>query len=182
MRTAFVTVSLSLYLTKIASDTFVFIFSDRRAELLSLSNNKFSGSIREGFKDSVLDTLDLGQNLLTGTIPATLFDVPTIRLVYFSNNKLIGGLPANYGFAEKLRDLYVDGNMLQGPIPVIAPGQLPNLSEFLVQGNELTGTMPESVCLLLTESVLEDLWADCELVTGVAEVECSCCTQCTFEG
>ena len=130
-----------------------------------------------------LDTLDLGQNRFSGTVPATIFSVPSLRLLYLSNNKFTGNIPANFGNAARLRDLYLNDNELEGQIPPILPGQLQNLTEFLLQRNTLTGTMPESICELVEDGsgVLEDLWSDCQLTNGVAEVSCSCCTQCVFE-
>jgi hypothetical protein len=138
----------------------------------------------DSFRDlKNLDTLDLGQNSFNGTIPATVFAAPNVRLVYLSNNKFAGSIPANYGNASKLRDFYLNGNLLEGQIPPILPGQLQNLSEFLLQSNSLTGTMPESVCMLIGtgSGMLEDLWSDCQLINGSIEVTCSCCTQCIFE-
>jgi Leucine-rich repeat (LRR) protein len=153
-------------------------------ELLSLSNNNFTGTLVDSFQDfDILDTLDLGQNSLVGTLPATMFTASSLRLVYLSNNKFTGNIPANYGNSSKLRDLYLNDNKLEGQIPPIISGQLPNLTEFLLQNNQLTGTMPDSVCRLITDDSsgeLEDLWSDCELINGVAKVSCSCCTQCTF--
>lgn len=124
----------------------------------------------------------MAQNSFTNTIPETLFTIPTLRLVYLSNNNFTGPIPNSYGSAGSLRDLYLNDNQLEGPIPSILNGQLPNLNEFLLQSNSLTGTMPDSICALIDGAgVLEDLWADCRLVNGVAEVECTCCTQCIFE-
>ena len=150
-------------------------------ELLSVSNNNFTGTLVDSFGafDS-LDTLDMGQNSFSGTVPATIFSVPSLRLLYLSNNKFSGSIPANLGNAEKLRDLYLNDNELEGQIPPILGGQIQNLTEFLLQRNAITGTMPESICTL-TSGMLEDLWSDCQLIDGAAEVSCSCCTQCIFE-
>jgi Leucine-rich repeat (LRR) protein len=130
-----------------------------------------------------LDTLDLGQNSFSGTVPATIFSVPALRLLYLQSNKFTGNIPANFGNAMKLRDLYLNNNQLEGQIPPILAGQLQNLTEFLLQSNALTGTMPESICTLFNDGsgILDDLWSDCQLISGTAEVSCSCCTQCVFE-
>ena len=126
-----------------------------------------------------LDFIDLGQNDFTGVIPASLFNIPTIRLVYLSNNRFDETIPSTLGNANSLRDLYLGGNQLEGQIPGIAPGQLANLNEFLVHENNLTGEMPASICALVSPAGnLEDLWADCAVVDGRVEVQCSCCTQC----
>ena len=153
-------------------------------ELFSVSSNNFTGTLVDAFGGfDMLDTLDLGQNKFSGTVPATIFSVPSLRLLYLSSNKLTGNIPANFGNASKLRDLYLNDNQLEGQIPPILAGQLQNLTELLVQSNALTGTMPVSVCTLTEDGsgVLEDLWSDCQLVDGAAEVSCSCCTQCVFE-
>jgi hypothetical protein len=101
--------------------------------------------------------------------------------VYLNDNNLRGRIPDNYGNADNLRDFYVNGNELQGEIPSIQPGQLASLNEFLLQDNDLTGIMPSSICALRTPAgMLEDLWADCEVIDGQAEVLCECCTQCVF--
>ena len=149
-------------------------------EIVDLSYNDFSGSVRDAFgMFEKLDFLDLGHNSFTGVIPSSLFEIPTIRLVYLTNNRFESTIPANFGEAMNLRDLYLGSNSLQGTIPGISTGQLPNLNEFLLQNNDLTGEMPASICALRTPlGNLEDLWADCAPVNGRAEVECACCTQC----
>jgi hypothetical protein len=110
---------------------------------------------------------------LTGSIPPSLFEAPVIRIVYLSNNQLDGRIPDTWGQASLLRDLYLDSNQLSGTIPGIQQGQLPNMDELLLQDNDLTGSMPASICAnLQLDEGLQDLWVDCE------QVVCSCCTQC----
>lgn len=154
-------------------------------ELLSISNNNFTGTLVDSFGSfDILDTLDMGQNSFSGTVPATIFSASSLRLLYLSKNRFTGNIPANFGSALKLRDLYLNDNQLVGQIPPILPGQLQNLTEFLLQSNSLTGTMPESICVLTEDGasgVLEDLWSDCQIIDGAAEVSCTCCTQCIFE-
>jgi hypothetical protein len=151
------------------------------AENLDVSHNQFTGTVRDAFgMFKRLDFLDLGQNAFTGSIPSSLFDIPTIRLVYLSDNRFDEFIPSNLGDAENIRDLYLGGNRLEGQVPSILPGQLPNLNEFLVFDNNLTGEMPASICALRTPAGnLEDLWADCASdMGGDPQITCSCCTQC----
>jgi hypothetical protein len=121
----------------------------------------------------------LAVNNFDGLLPPSLFDVPTLRIVYLFDNSFQGTLPTNYANPPALRDLWLHNNELNGPIPVIGAGQLLQLSEFLLQGNELTGPMPASVCSLRTNGVLDDLFADCNPPEG-PEVICSrtCCNMC----
>jgi hypothetical protein len=44
-----------------------------------------------------LDFADFAENQFTGNIPASLFNIPTIRIVYLANNNLEGPIPMNYG-------------------------------------------------------------------------------------
>ena len=99
-----------------------------------------------------------------------------------SNCTLSGRIPIQYADPPLLRDLYLDGNELVGTVPRIVAGQLERLNEFLLQGNRIEGTMPDSVCNLRTNFILDDLWTDCGGETP--EIECDfpgCCNRC-FEG
>jgi len=149
-------------------------------ENILVSNNQFSGPIRDSFTSlQNLDFADFRNNAFTGMLPGSLFDLPNIRIVYFSNNELEGEIPSNFGNAVSLRDLYLDNNRLTGRVPAIGVGELAQLTEFLLQENQLSGAMPASICSLRTPGgLLEDLWADCRGGPGTREIFCSCCTQC----
>lgn len=126
-----------------------------------------------------LDFFDVSNNNLSGSIPKTLFSIPTLRLAYMSNCSLTGTIPSGYADPPDLRDLYLDSNELSGTIPAIAAGQLEKLNEFVLQENKFTGTMPESICSLRTEFILDDLFTDCG--GSSPEIECDfpdCCNRC----
>jgi len=116
---------------------------------MALSDNNFWGQLTDTFGIlGNLETIDVSSNLIDGAIPGSIFDAPSIRLVYLSENDLSGPLPTNYGSAVELRDLYLDGNKLTGEIPPIEDGQLQNLNEFLVsvflfkQSDSILGLFP----------------------------------------
>lgn len=142
-----------------------------------------TGTIRDGFDQfETLDFADFKNNQFTGSLPASIFNIPTIRILYFNNNNLDGQIPLNYGSSPVLRDLFLSGNSFTGTLPEIEPGQLVTLTEFLLNDNQLTGTMPPSVCQLRVEGVgsLDDLWSDCD-PTADPRLECDlpeCCTLC----
>jgi hypothetical protein len=120
--------------------------------------------------------------MVTGSIPRSIFSIPTIRLIYMSNCTLSGRIPFEFSDPPILRDLYLDGNLLTGEVPSIGPGQLEQLNEFLLQKNRLDGSMPQSVCDLRVDFILDDLWTDCGGETP--EIDCDfpdCCNRC-FEG
>ena len=151
--------------------------------MLRVNDNSFTGTIRDGFNQwGSLDFADFRNNEFTGSLPATIFDIPTVRILYFSNNNLDGTIPSNYGASPVLRDLFLSGNQLVGTVPEVQVGQLTELTEFLLENNQLTGTMAESICNLRVEGqgMLDDLWADCS-PSADPRVECDapeCCTAC----
>ena len=153
-------------------------------ETISLRLNFFSGAIPDVFAAMPrLNFFDLSDNELSGNIPSTIFLSPDLEIVYLANNTLSGPIPPSYSTPPNLKDLYLDGNQLTGTIPGLAqPGQLTHLQEFLLQLNNLGGSMPASVCQL-TEfgqgGRLIRLFADC----GGADpkVGCdfpTCCDRC----
>jgi hypothetical protein len=99
-----------------------------------------------------------------------------------SNCTLSGRIPFEFSNPPILRDLYLDGNLLTGTVPSIGPGKLEELNEFLLQKNSIVGTMPQSICDLRQDFILDDLWTDCGGETP--EIDCDfpdCCNRC-FEG
>ena len=147
---------------------------------LQLNDNFWTGAIPDVFENYLkLDFFDISNTMLTGTIPKTIFSIPTIRLVYMSKCNLDGTIPPQFADSPVLRDLYLDGNQLTGTIPPIKSGQLERLNEFLLQDNMIGGSMPDSICSLRAEFILDDLWTDCGGVSP--EIECDfpeCCNRC----
>ncbi|GKZ00842.1 hypothetical protein MPSEU_001035900 [Mayamaea pseudoterrestris] len=113
------------------------------------------------------------ENLLTGTIPTELGALTVVGEFNIGGNGLSGEIPTEMG---TLRDCYfmdLSSNLLSGTIP----SQFSNLGgnapiEIFVQFNDLTGSVPLSVCQALTPFVEGmQLQIDCQ------DVECACnCT------
>jgi hypothetical protein len=112
-------------------------------------------------------------------LPASIFDVPIIKALYFNGNDLTGTIPPNYASAPELYDLFLNDNALTGSIPAIVQGQLSNLTELLLDNNNLSGVMPSSVCDLRVSSALTLLTAD--HCSEPPEVVCDCCDSCSSE-
>lgn len=149
-------------------------------QFLTAGSNFLDGPIPNVFAlYRQLDTADFSRSSFSGQIPGSIFAVPTLRLLYLNNNALTGPIPANYGNPPLLRDLFLNNNVLTGTVPVIQAGQLSALNELPLQVNRLTGSVPQSICLLRTAGELEDLFTDCGGATP--EIECdfpACCTRC----
>lgn len=150
---------------------------------LILNDMVLSGSIPSSFENLFsLDFLDMSNNAaIFGTVPTEIFSLPDIRIVYLSNCSLFGPMPSNYASPPKLRDLYLDGNLLNGTVGDVPAGSLLNLNELLIQGNNLSGSVPASLCALRNNATgtLDDLWSDCG--GAAAKITCSfpdCCNRC----
>lgn len=77
-------------------------------------------------------------------------------------------------------ELNLGFNMLNGTIPPIAASELKNLTDLYLNVNDITGSMPDSVCALFDQGSLLDLFADCndEGPSGLPLISCECCTRC----
>ncbi|PON60178.1 Mitogen-activated protein kinase kinase kinase [Parasponia andersonii] len=90
-------------------------------KVLSLSGNNFSGDIspeKLALPYDSLEVLNLSRNRLSGRIPASFFDMKSVRVVDLSENSISGPLPETlFGPCFSLHFLSLAGNMLEGPIP-----------------------------------------------------------------
>jgi len=108
-----------------------------RVTLLTLGNNNLTGPIPAavGLLDSLV-LLDLRANSLTGPIPAAVGRMRSLDALFLDNNPgLTGPLPPQMGDLSRLRSLYVGNTGLLGAIPP----SLANLTldRFFAQGTGL---------------------------------------------
>lgn len=142
--------------------------------LVSFTANATSltGTIYDEFGNlTTLTFVDLSSNQLMGTLPSTIFNTP-IKFLYLSDNKLTGTIPSGFALATSLEDLYLYNNELSGTIPAINSGQLINLTEFRVENNVITGTMPSSICALQLNTLISDCGGP------LPQIRCDCCNSC----
>jgi Leucine-rich repeat (LRR) protein len=109
-----------------------------------------------------LTTLDFQFNSLSSTIPDSIGELIQLRAVDLSGNKLSGILPASLANLSQIVSFFAVSNMLSGPIELFAqlpkltalelssnrfsgtiPGNFSVLQNFLLQNNQLTGSIPE---------------------------------------
>lgn len=105
------------------------------------------------FQISSLESLDLGDNRLTGPIPdvSRLTNLKTLRL---DRNNLTGTIPAGLGTLRNLTQLFLGGNALTGSVPGEI-GNLTGLTALDVSRNPLQGSLPQSLANLTT---LQAFW------------------------
>lgn len=161
-------------------------------EELLLSKNHFEGSLPEfGGEQYNLRMFDVEHNQFTGEIPTSLYEVTSLETLKLSRNKFTGSLPPEIGMLAYLQELELTFNEFDGKLPdelgnlldikvfrldenqftgtIVANfgGEMESLKVFQVQGNEITGEVPSSLCHA------EILTADCK-----EDVTCGCCTDC----
>ena len=89
-----------------------------------------------------LKSLDLSRNRLT-EIPGELGNLSNLESLYLSSNELTG-IPGELGNLPNLETLFLGFNELAGPIPGEL-GNLSNLKSLDLSSNELTGCIPEGL-------------------------------------
>ena len=126
---------------------------------LNLSDNLLKGTIPEELGSlTYLTYLDLRRNQLSGAIPSSLGNLTKLQILALHENLLTGSIPAALGNLTNLTYLTLHQNRLTGSIPA-ALGNLTNLTaELNLSRNQLTGTIPDSLGNLtkLTELYLHD--------------------------
>jgi hypothetical protein len=167
-----------------------------RLVILSMNGTSLSGSIPDVFGTfQKLEYADFSNAYFTGQLPRTIFDIPSISALYFNDNFLTGSIPGNYLTSSKLRDLYLSNNRLNGTLPDIKPGQSRYaLTELLIDGNEISGQVPASICELVGFTAMErdtgvkrtaglatrneQLSIRADHCNAKKKVSCDCCTPC----
>nr|DAD35402.1 TPA_asm: hypothetical protein HUJ06_006042 [Nelumbo nucifera] len=110
--------------------------------VLSLKRNRLSGPIPDLSNLTALKLLFLSYNEFSGDFPAS---VPSLFRLYrldLSYNNLSGQIPATVNRLTHLLTLRLEENLFSGGISSL---DLPNLQDFNVSGNRLTGPIPKSL-------------------------------------
>ena len=179
----------------------------RNLELLHLYQNSFSGEIPAFFGDlQNLETLDVSYNNLIGEIPRNIGDMSSLGEFSAVSNQLTGRIPVELISSGSLHTLNLTENLLTGTIPnsiglmgsSIAQrqrraiwlrdndffgtvpqniGNIPDLTELVLDGNDLSGTMPASICTKETGTT-EKTFKLRLLASDCAKVDCRCSAAC----
>jgi hypothetical protein len=96
--------------------------SDTLLEILALSYNLLTGSIPSTIFQPALKDLELAFNGLEGTIPETIGKSSQLEILALQENKLEGHLPKTFTSLTSLKILTLRSNRLSGKWPVPAVG------------------------------------------------------------
>lgn len=128
-------------------------FSENQAqhlEMLFLGSNLFTGTLPQQLPES-LKLLDVGQNLLTGSIPAALW--PTLlETVILADNQLTGDFALDsFASMSHLEVLQLQNNHLRGSIPAVV--QWSELGTLSIRSNAFTGSIPAEFMMTVQQNL-----------------------------
>ncbi|KAK0579142.1 hypothetical protein LWI29_021740 [Acer saccharum] len=115
---------------------------------------------------SSLETLDLSRNHLEGKIPSWMFTFKNLTELYLNGNRLSGEIPETVE-ALNLVEIDLSMNNLTGLVPEDF-GKLQNLQLLSLHSNQLSGEIPSSIDLIPN---LKDFWVFDNNLSGVLPPE-----------
>ncbi|WVZ16027.1 hypothetical protein V8G54_013593 [Vigna mungo] len=122
------------------------VFGLKKLVSLFLYGNYFEGPIPDGLRNlTLLENLDLQENLLSSSIPHWLFGVLShLKFLDLSGNNLQGVIPHALGNVTSLVKLDLSYNKLEGPLPTYL-GKEASLVKLDLSHNKLEGPIPTSL-------------------------------------
>ncbi|KAL3681614.1 hypothetical protein R1sor_024570 [Riccia sorocarpa] len=130
-----------------------------KLEELNLANNRLEGEFPSNLFATLrnLQKVDLGNNIITGSIPDDLVDIPTLQVLSLRFNNLSGPispLPSTWTVTN-MTSPDLSSNFLQGDIPV-SLFKLSNLTKLNLAGNNFTGKIPQLMACHYGDAALSD--------------------------
>ncbi|KAG6671229.1 hypothetical protein I3843_Q007200 [Carya illinoinensis] len=131
----------------------------KNLKIVSLDNNDLTGKIASTrWVDLLnLETLDLSYNSIEGSIPVSLFSLPSLQDLQLQNNRFSGQLD-EFSTAPSylLSNLDLSHNNLEGKIPM-SVFKLPSLRWLNLSSNKFNGSWQFSAVQKLKDLILLDL-------------------------
>ncbi|KAL3731318.1 hypothetical protein ACJRO7_028229 [Eucalyptus globulus] len=131
--------------------------TQRNISYLCMANARISDELPNWLSDILLNVeyIDLTNNTLKGPISRMdLNKMPLLGLLGLADNNLSGSIPNSLWAMENLYLLDLARNQLSGTIPSLSPisrmdgNKMPRLIYFYLQDNNLSGSIPNSLCAM----------------------------------
>ncbi|KAG2384690.1 uncharacterized protein HKW66_Vig0117820 [Vigna angularis] len=126
------------------------IFTNRGLSLLNsidLSSNQLSGEIPKEIESLFgLVSLNLSRNQLTGKIPSNVGELTSLEFLDLSRNQLVGSIPSSLAQINRLTVLDLSHNYLSGKIPIGTQLQSFDASKY-EDNTDLCGLPLEKLCI-----------------------------------
>ncbi|KAH6787051.1 hypothetical protein C2S52_006603 [Perilla frutescens var. hirtella] len=114
----------------------------KKLTYLDVSHNRLIGLLSsrhfQGLSNIVY--INLGNNLLNGNIPSSLFALPALQKLHLSNNEFHGQVEEVFNSSSSLLELDLSSNCLGGPIPRFFT-KLERLAVLSLSSNAFNGTV-----------------------------------------
>ncbi|GAB4038615.1 hypothetical protein GCM10028774_37460 [Spirosoma jeollabukense] len=115
---------------------------------LNLINNNLVGTLPASLSVlTTLQSLELGANALTGGIPTGISNLTALQTLNLSRTQLGGTIPASLGQLTQLQNLLLNESALTGTLPA-SLGSLSQLQNLQLYTNQLSGCFPGSYTAL----------------------------------
>jgi Leucine-rich repeat (LRR) protein len=112
-------------------------------KVLSLNHNNFKGLVPSTHFEGLVNliSIDLGDNLLNGSFPSSLFRLQSLKILFLYYNKFDGKLEEIPNASLSLLEMVdLSGNNFEGPIPV-SMFKLKRLRLLLLSKNKFDGAI-----------------------------------------
>ena len=137
--------------------------SGNRVTVIDLTNNNLSGSIPASIGNlTELLQINFWTNDLQGPIPEEIGNLTNLTKLILNENQLTGSIPVEISYLINLTTLYLGWNQLSGSIPPEV-GNLTNLNGLALYWNQLSGSIPPEIGNLTN---LIELWLFGNQLTG----------------
>jgi hypothetical protein len=116
---------------------------DERVQQLVLYANSLESTIPMELKYlTEMEVLKLDSNRMGSTIPSALGSLSRLEELVLYSNAFSGNVPNSFKSLHNLTTLHLSDNVFEGPL--LEVGKMVNLRTFRVDGNNFSGSIPES--------------------------------------
>ncbi|XP_050226006.1 probable LRR receptor-like serine/threonine-protein kinase At1g56140 [Mercurialis annua] len=138
-------IALKVYSMDVAGDIPAELWTLTFLTNLNLGLNMLTGSLSPSIANLTrMQYLNMGINSLSGELPKELGLLTDLRLIGFGSNNFSGPLPSELGKCTRLEQMYIDSSGVRGEIPATFV-DLRNMVTVWASDNEFTGRIPDFI-------------------------------------